>query len=415
VLLPGVTTLERLVARVRERAAARLWQQLTQSTNAEQQAHLDTLLQVPAGEHTTLLDRLRRAPSRVSGPGLVAALPRVDAMRALGVGDLPLDHLPLNRLRALARYAAAARAQAISRMAPERRTATLLAFAHAFERTAMDDAIDVLDGLVSDLVRGAQNEGETERLRTLHALDNAALQRWDALHVRLDHTVKPIEIRPHPFARVPRHRLLEAGATVEQLTRPPDDNYDEELAERYQSVRRFLPTLLRTVSFESIQAGQPLLEAWALLRQIEHQRHPDMRQAPLEGVPRAWRRLGKPPRQAAVDRPAYTLCPLARLQESLRRRDVFVARSERWGNPRIKLLHGVQWDATRSHVCRALNRHESPESELEILAQQLDAAYQRTAANFPTNAAVRIEPVKGRDTLTLTGLDKLDEPPSLLK
>jgi Tn3 transposase DDE domain len=116
-----------------------------------------------------------------------------------------------------------------------------------------------------------------------------------------------------------------------------------------------------------------------------------------------------------VDRPAYTLCTLERLQESLRRRDVFVARSERWGNPRIKLLHGAHWEATRSHVCRALNRHESPEPELEILAHQLEAAYQRTAANFPTNAAVRIEPVKGRDTLTLTGLDKLDEPPSLIK
>jgi TnpA family transposase len=44
----------------------------------------------------------------------------------------------------------------------------------------------------------------------------------------------------------------------------------------------------------------------------------------------------------------------------------------------------------------------------------LDAAYQNTATNFPTNAAVRVEQVKGRDTLTLTGLDKLDEPPSLL-
>ena len=50
----GVTTLERLVARVRDRAAARLWQQLTQLTNADQQANLDTLLQVPEGEHTTL-------------------------------------------------------------------------------------------------------------------------------------------------------------------------------------------------------------------------------------------------------------------------------------------------------------------------------------------------------------------------
>jgi hypothetical protein len=112
------------------------------------------------------------------------------------------------------------------------------------------------------------------------------------------------------------------------------------------------------------QAGQPLLDAWAFLRQIEHQRQPDMRQAPLEGVPRAWHRLVKALRHAAVDRRAYTLCTLERLQESLRRRDVFVARSERWGNPRMKLLNGAQWEATRSHVCRALNRNESPEPEL---------------------------------------------------
>jgi hypothetical protein len=69
----------------------------------------------------------------------------------------------------------------------------------------------------------------------------------------------------------------------------------------------------------------------------------------------------------------------------------------------------------RSQVCRALNRHESPEPELAALTYQLDAAYQRTAANFPTNSAVRIEPVKGRDTIILTGLDKLEEPSSLVK
>lgn len=197
-----------------------------------------------------------------------------------------------------------------------------------------------------------------------------------------------------------------------RLSHVPSCGSYEELVDRYNSVRRFLPTLLRTVVFEGIQAGQPLLDAWAFLGRIENQRRPDMRHAPLEGVPSAWRRLVKPPRQADVDRRAYTLCTLERLQESLRRRDVLVSRSERWGNPRIKLLQGAQWEATRSQVCRALNRHESPEPELEALAHQLDAAYQRTAEHFPTNAAVRIEPVKGRDTITLTGLDKLDEPPS---
>ena len=90
---------------MRDRAAARLWQQLTQLTNADQQVNLDTLLQVPEGEHTPWT--ASTSPSRVSGPGLVAALHRLDAIRALGVSDISLDHLPLNRLRALSQVCGA--------------------------------------------------------------------------------------------------------------------------------------------------------------------------------------------------------------------------------------------------------------------------------------------------------------------
>ena len=60
-------------------------------------------------------------------------------------------------------------------MAPERRVATLLAFARAFEIIAMDDAIDLLDFLISQLIHEARNEGEKQRLRTLRDLDAAAL------------------------------------------------------------------------------------------------------------------------------------------------------------------------------------------------------------------------------------------------
>jgi TnpA family transposase len=230
----------------------------------------------------------------------------------------------------------------------------------------------------------------------------------------LDESLDAAAVRQQTFAQVPRKQVLDAGAQVEALARPPDDNYYPELVERYLRIRRFLPTLLDTVSFEGTQAGQPVLAAWHFLTQIERQRRPDMQQAPLDMVPSAWRRLVKPPREVEVDRRAYTLCTMERLQESLRRRDIFVARSERWGDPRVKLLQGAQWEAMRPQVCRALGRSESPEPELHTLAQQLEATYQRTAANFSTNDAVRVEQVKGRDTLTVTGLDKLEEPPSLL-
>jgi len=143
VLLPGVTTLERLVARVRARADTRLWHRLAQLPTADQQATLDALLHIPEGAWTTPLDRLRRAPARVSGPAFVAAFHRIEEIRGLGVRDLSLEPLPLHRLRTFARYGAAARAQAIARMAPERPTATLLALAQALARTVMDDALAV--------------------------------------------------------------------------------------------------------------------------------------------------------------------------------------------------------------------------------------------------------------------------------
>jgi hypothetical protein len=149
------------------------------------------------------------------------------------------------------------------------------------------------------------------------------------------------------------------------------------------------------------------------LLDIEGQSRPDMSNAPIDVANQGWKRLVI--NDGQVDRRAYTLCVLERLQDSLRRRDIYVSPSERWSDPRAKLLQGSTWEKAKPQVCKTLGRCNIADDELDALSKALEEAYRRTAHNLPSNAAVAIDPVDGRDTLRVSGLDKLEEPASLLQ
>ena len=104
VLLPGVSVLERLVTRIRERANTRIYRTLAALPSEEQRDRLRQLLVVPAGSRRSPLDQLRRGPTQPTAAGLVDALRRLRAARELGVGDLDLSRLPPGRLKLLKRW-----------------------------------------------------------------------------------------------------------------------------------------------------------------------------------------------------------------------------------------------------------------------------------------------------------------------
>ncbi len=414
VLLPGVTILARLVARIRERANARLYRKLARMPSAEQRDRLKELLTVSAGARRSALDRLRRGPTQPTAAGLLEALRRLREVRALGVSELDLSGIPAGRLRVLARYASSARAQVFQRMPAERGIATLLAFACALQATAQDDVLDVLDVLLTDLLARVESQEKRRRLRTIGDLDAAALLLRNVGLVVLDSAKPEHSLRSEIFKLFTPEQVEHAVATVGELARPPENKQaPEALLSRYSSVRQFVPLLLETITPHAADGGRAVLAAWEFLRRIEHMTTPPMHEAPLRIVTPAWRRLVVRA-DKSVDRRAYTFCVLQALVAAFKRRDLYVVPGQRWGDPRAQLLTGLAWQAQRTSVCRTLGLDELPAPELARLTQELDAAYRRTADNLPTNEAVHIERAHGRHELVLSGLDRFDEPPSLL-
>jgi hypothetical protein len=287
VLLPGVSVLERLVSSVHEHAEVRLWQELAQLPTPRQRALLETLLVVPQGERQSPLDRLRRPPTRVSGPALVQALRRIDAVRLLNVHGLDLAFVPGGRVKALARYASTTRIADLRDLAEQHRVATLLSFTHTFLATVHDDALDVFDVLMRAAFSQAAREGQQERLRTIRDLDAAAQALSLACLVLLDETEDASTLRDRIYARVPHDRLQAAITTVDELTRPPDDTYAQELLNRHLMMRRFLPTFLRTLDFDATPGGRPTLEAVQFLQQVEGRPRASMQDAPRSIIPRS--------------------------------------------------------------------------------------------------------------------------------
>ncbi|GAB2859000.1 Tn3-like element Tn3 family transposase [Actinocorallia aurea] len=424
ILLPGISVLSRLVAEVRRVENARLHALLAECTPAETVVALRALLQVPEGKRASELERLRTPPVRASGRVLASQLDRVAEIGNLGAGKVDAGEVPAAKLAALAKYGLASKAPTLRDLEPDRQTATLLATVRHLETSSVDDALDVLDLLVaSELLAKAERAGKAEQLRSLPKLRSAARQIASAMEVfmgagagseefaSLEEAWKAVE------EVVPRDRLAAAVATVTAAVPQSDDDaaaaWRALIVKRYRTVKGLLEPLLEVIAFRAVEAGRPVLAMVRAAAAMAASRrrvgladvavHEDL-------ITGSWRPLvlANPDLSAGtVDKAAFTLCALMHLHAALRRRDVFAASADRWGDPRARLLEGASWDAARPHVLAALELEDESAGHLAELASALEGAYTRVLDGLGGNTAVQF--VGGK--LRVDKLGPAPEPP----
>lgn len=413
VLLPGPSVLLRAVQRARARMDARLYRRLIAVASSEELAGLERLLDAPSPGSASRLDHLRRRPRRVTAEGLVVALERLAEVRDLGGGGWDLRALPAAKVARLAGEAGSLGAQALRRMAPLRRRASLVAFVHGLRRSAQDDALTVFDLYLRGLLGRVARQERRERLRTMRTLDAAARDLALACAALLDDAVEDADVRLAAFRRISSDRLASAVDVVTAALGIHGAGGQRHLVGRYAQLRRFLPRMLDQLQLEGNTSGLGVLAAWDFLRTVEGRRRPDMGAAPVEVVRGPWREAVWND-DGTLDRGLYSWCVLDRLRDALSRRDVYARESVDFADPRTALLDGPEWTAARPGLRHALDLPDSGAEVLASLRSALAEAYRVADAALDGSGATTLVAKGGRVRPTVARLDRLPVSPELI-
>ncbi|MGW7463864.1 Tn3 family transposase [Streptomyces xantholiticus] len=407
VLLPSYSTLRSLVVDCHSAVADAVTKKLCGKLTSHQVATVDWLMEVPADERISRLDRLRRGVSVPSWTNFEKALTRADEVRGLGFTDVDVSDVPERKLAQLADHAMTERVTRLKEQSGKR--AAVLAAIKRLEKSALDDALDMLDKLISSQFIAKPKKWADKVLidaypkfapdGTLTA--QALLAVLESVAERVDHESGEI-VDPHTDtdclrtvleAVADRDTLMAAAKNLlEYMPARDSDTHETRRAkalEQFKDVRRLVPVLVDRVPFGATPAGRPTLTALHTLPHLLNRtdvRLDDIDTTLLKG---SWGRLvrgGPEQPEGTVNLPAYALCLLETFHRQLCKREIFGHGCSRWADLRARLLSNEVWEQVRPNLLTSLGLPEDPATYLEQARKDLHADLTRVASRLPEGA-----------------------------
>jgi TnpA family transposase len=387
-LRPAVTTVERWVVTARMQAHHASLNRLQPLLTPERITLLDGLLVTESEQGPTPLYRLRQHADTNTPTALLNTLDKFILLESWDVDTWDMSNLNPNRQKLLARLGRKYTMQALRRMGPERRYPILLSFLKQTLIELTDESIDIYDVCIASRHKKAQKALKDYHDQIVETTETHSQLLQTIGDLVLDETVSDGHLRQAIYHQIPRAHLQLAVKEAHALRRP--SSYFDFLDDHYSYVRQFAPQFLETLTFQSHQDDDPVLEAIAVFRALnaaKQRQLPD--DVPLDFVADNWRRfvmpLGHPTRRA------YELCTLSTLRDKLRSGDIYLPNSRRYTDPETFLIPRATWPQLKTDICQELELDPTGQARLSDRAQQLKDLLPRVDRILDRSDGIRIE------------------------
>ncbi|PHF89949.1 Tn3 family transposase [Bacillus wiedmannii] len=402
IILPAITTLERMVWEARAMAEKKLFNTVSQSLSNTQKEKLEEIItsQHPSESNKTILGWLKEPPGHPSPETFLNLIERLEYIRGMELKTVQISHLHRNRLLQLSRLGSRYEPYAFRDFQENKRYSILTVYLLHLTQELTDKAFEIHDRQILSLLskgRKAQEEiqkqnGKKLNEKVIHftnigqALIKAKEEKLDAFEV-LESVIE-------------WNSFVSSVVEAQELARPADYDYLDLLQKRFYTLRKYTPTLLRVLEFDSTKANEPLLQAVEIIRRMNEsgkRKVPD--ESPVDFISKRWKKhlYGD---DGTINRHYYEMAVLTELREHVRAGDVSIVGSRQYKDFEEYLFSEDTWNQTKENT--RLSVSLSYEDYLTERTSSLNERLKWLSANFNKLDGVSLE--KGK--LSISRLEK---------
>jgi TnpA family transposase len=335
IILPGITVIERLCADARVAAEREITGRIASRLDERMKKHLHAMLEETVEERFTIYSWLKRYEAGHNSADVNRLLDKLEYLQELHIHSSVLEGIPAHRVIWLRQQGEAYYADGLRDINETRRLAILAVCATQWKAMTVDAVLETHDRIIGKLYSSCKrmrDEQLADQKKVAHDTLTAFTRLGKQLLAAHANNTTITEVVQDCQAL----EILVATATA--LTNKLDSDPLDYVLHGYSRFRRYTQRMLEVITFEGNQAAQPLLEAIAHLKQLNHSDKQQYDTLLVSFAGAAWRkRLGSNP-----ERKLWETALLFTLRDALRSRDVWVQDSRLYRDNRQQLVPVAQ-------------------------------------------------------------------------
>lgn len=389
VLLPAMSTIERLVWETRRRAEEDTFRSLNAPLTSDQKKQLDDLIETHQENGKTLLGWIKEDTGSASPNACNKTLQQLLRIRDIGL-QLKIEGIHPQRIRDLARLGRNYDPHAFRRFSEKKRYAILVAYLIDLSQEITDQVIEISRRQIANLHSHGKKTQDDIQKQNGKSLNEKLVRFVDLTTVLIEAREQGIDIKKAVESYISWDELIRERNEAQELTRP--DNYDflDLLKHKFSYLRRYTPFFLKEMKFESTQAASPILEAIEVINGLnESKKRKVPEDAPLDFLSDRWLSfvVGE---NGKINKTYYEMATLTELHNYIRSGDVSVSGSKQHKDFDDYLVSKEDWELNKIEGTRLAVPH-SAEDYLEERTQTLRLKFESFSEQFSQLEDVKLE------------------------